>query len=257
VKARWPEAELELLRDTSLLLREVAERTGRPLSSLTKKARDLGISRAFRSGSGLKRGDDNPWSDAELELLHDVSLTLPDVARLVGRPYGAVKAKASRCGVIRRPGWTGGELALLLDISVPLVEVARVTGRPLGTVYGEASLRGVVRGAQRGEQHYRWVGGPNGVDGHRGSDWPEVRLAVLERDGYSCQDCGFSSFNGFGLHVHHVIPYRLRPENDLCWLVTLCNPCHAKRPEHLWTEIPEDIALLLRPGRSGRGEQSA
>lgn len=248
--SRWAEDELALLRDTSLTLAEVAERTGRSLVAVEHKAIRLGIDRSFRVGVGLKRGDDNPWTDAELELLRDVSLSIAEVARTTSRTPDAVKAMASRHGVVRRPGWSEEELALLRDTSLPLVEVARRTGKKLGSVYSEASLRGIVRGAQRGAQHWRWCAG-NYAPTYRGSDWLEVRGQALERDGYTCQDCGLTDFSAQKLHVHHIIPFRFRPVNDLRWLVTLCESCHFKRPEHAWEELPAAVAAQLASDQTG------
>ena len=96
----------------------------------------------------------------------------------------------------------------------------------------------------------------NYSDTYRGPDWREVRLLALERDGYTCQDCGFVNLAGFDLAVHHCIPWRLRQSNALEWLVTLCRSCHSRRPEHAWEAIPEDVLLVLA-GRLDGGDQTA
>jgi group II intron reverse transcriptase/maturase len=56
--------------------------------------------------------------------------------------------------------------------------------------------------------------------------WAEMRLAVLQRDGYHCMECGNSNH----LHVHHIRPRRKggAPRTDN--LKTLCKDCHAKTP---------------------------
>lgn len=206
-------------------------------------------------GSGLKRGDDNPYTEAELVVVRDTRLSLAQVAVQLGRPYGGVKRKASELGIQRRAPWAAWEDALLSDVSVPLVEVARQIGRKIGTVEARASTRGIVRGAQHGPQHYRWCAG-NYAPTYRGSDWLEVRGQALERDGYTCQDCGFTDFSAQKLHVHHMIPFRFQPVNDLRWLVTLCGPCHRRRPEHAWEELPAAVAAQLASDSRG-GEQSS
>jgi hypothetical protein len=246
----WTEAELDLLRDTSLSLAEVAERTGRGLSAVEHKAVRLGADRSFRSGSGLKRGDDHPWTATEREILADVSLSLAQVAELVGRTEAACKRLASKLGIQRRAPWAAWEDALLEDITLKLVEVASLTGRKLGTVEARASLRGIVRGPLSGPRHHRWCAG-NYAPTYRGSDWLEVRGQSLERDGYTCQDCGFADFSAQKLHVHHIIPFRFRPVNELRWLVTLCEPCHFKRPEHAWEELPAAVAAQLASDQTG------
>ena len=68
--------------------------------------------------------------------------------------------------------------------------------------------------------------------------WDQARERALERDGYTCQDCGMGDkehreHTGCGLHVHHRTPYREFDDpdsaNKLSNLVTLCWRCHADR----------------------------
>lgn len=57
--------------------------------------------------------------------------------------------------------------------------------------------------------------------------WAEIRLEVLERDGYECKRCGRDLSGDWDRPtVHHLTP-RFRggrdvPENLVC----LCEPCH-------------------------------
>lgn len=242
---RWTEAELALLRDTSLRIVDVAERTGRTKAAVEHKAAKLGVDRSFRTGCGLIPGNGEAWSEVELAVLRDTSLTLGEVARRTGRTRDAAQIRARSAGIRRYALWREEERALVADVSLTLQQVAELTGRTRSAVAGQARADGVQRGIRYGEGHYNWVGGYSVEQSWRGEDWPVVRVGALERDGYTCQDCGFIRFSGLGLRVHHVIPYRLRPVNDLRWLVTLCKLCHIKRPEHRWQEIPEDVAVLL------------
>lgn len=66
--------------------------------------------------------------------------------------------------------------------------------------------------------------------------WQEFRLRVFERDGWTCQLCGFCSRAHQdapgrldSLHAHHVryLPQRRPWEYALADVVTLCEPCHA------------------------------
>lgn len=72
------------------------------------------------------------------------------------------------------------------------------------------------------------------------------RLYILNRDRWTCQDCGYvSSRKPFAedVLIHHIIPRREggthAPEN----LVTLCRSCHSCRHSTLRRERP----LLYRP----------
>jgi 5-methylcytosine-specific restriction endonuclease McrA len=57
------------------------------------------------------------------------------------------------------------------------------------------------------------------------------RLAVLERDGYICRDCGRVCGSKGEAHADHIIPVKVRPElrhevdNGQC----LCGSCHQKK----------------------------
>jgi 5-methylcytosine-specific restriction endonuclease McrA len=54
-------------------------------------------------------------------------------------------------------------------------------------------------------------------------DWNEVRAIVLERDHYTCQNCGSKE----NLEVHHVIPiYDGGEEFNVDNCITLCHKCH-------------------------------
>ena len=51
------------------------------------------------------------------------------------------------------------------------------------------------------------------------------RGAVLRRDEYSCQSCGFK-FPASNLEVHHVLPKAQGGNDSTRNLTTLCKPCH-------------------------------
>lgn len=59
-------------------------------------------------------------------------------------------------------------------------------------------------------------------------EWDELREFILERDNFTCQDCGFFSLT-IGMAVHHkqqlIHGGDNKPEN----LITLCNKCHRKK----------------------------
>lgn len=63
---------------------------------------------------------------------------------------------------------------------------------------------------------------------------PKVRLAVLERDGFSCCLCGRSArMHGVALEVDHIIPVARGGSNDFSNLQTLCEDCNAGKRDAL------------------------
>lgn len=65
----------------------------------------------------------------------------------------------------------------------------------------------------------------------------EVRVRVLLRDSYTCQDCGQQGLPGHAagrIQVHHIIPYRLCGSHASENLITLCKKCHRLRDREYW-----------------------
>lgn len=64
-----------------------------------------------------------------------------------------------------------------------------------------------------------------------------IRLAVLERDGYACRDCGLkyarvvtkTGRTKVNLELHHIIEFENGGEHTLDNLVTVCRKCHKER----------------------------
>ena len=65
----------------------------------------------------------------------------------------------------------------------------------------------------------------------KGAIYMAWRNAVLERDGYTCQICGYE---GDKLNVHHIVGWidsvELRHETENG--ITLCVPCHMEKHRH-------------------------
>jgi 5-methylcytosine-specific restriction endonuclease McrA len=55
--------------------------------------------------------------------------------------------------------------------------------------------------------------------------YDRLRLAVLERDGWRCQQCGRRS----NLEVHHLRPRSQQGPDSEENLITLCCACHRQR----------------------------
>lgn len=60
-------------------------------------------------------------------------------------------------------------------------------------------------------------------------NWAELRLRVLERDGYRCRKCGANLRGVFYREVHHIIPLARGGTNLLSNLISLCSCCHHKQ----------------------------
>lgn len=87
---------------------------------------------------------------------------------------------------------------------------------------------GVQKGV-RGEKHYRWKGGKNSENQkiRKSIEYKLWRIAVFERDGYTCVWC---YEKGGILNADHIKPFSLFPE--LRFAIdngrTLCLECHKK-----------------------------
>lgn len=69
----------------------------------------------------------------------------------------------------------------------------------------------------------------------RSTFWRRLRLAVLERDNYTCSYCGFRTDDRHQIQVNHVDG---NPENnDITNLETACIHCHAMMHAGLWAGL--------------------
>lgn len=92
------------------------------------------------------------------------------------------------------------------------------------------------KGKHAGELAWNWIPDRTVVlEKHRirsTQEWKNWRMAVFERDKYTCQECGDS---GVYLEPHHIVPIRsdwnklFNTKNG----ITLCRPCHQKT---IWKE---------------------
>ncbi|MCE5212398.1 MAG: HNH endonuclease [Deltaproteobacteria bacterium] len=61
-------------------------------------------------------------------------------------------------------------------------------------------------------------------------NWDEIRRRILDRDSYSCSNCGVKNTT---LHVHHVVPLSCGGKTIDSNLVTLCKDCHKSIHPHM------------------------
>lgn len=64
----------------------------------------------------------------------------------------------------------------------------------------------------------------------RGAAWNKLRLACLERDGWTCQECG-KDLEGADATADHIIPKAAGGEDRLDNLRALCRLCNGKRQD--------------------------
>ena len=113
-----------------------------------------------------------------------------------------------------------------------------LSGRPLSPEHRRAIGRGVKKACIKppindhlvGPNHPNWLGGhsPLRHSLFNNPRYKTFRVAVLERDDWTCQDCGI---RGGKVCVHHIKPWgpypslRYDPDNG----ITLCRSCHYSR----------------------------
>ena len=75
--------------------------------------------------------------------------------------------------------------------------------------------------------------------------WNKKRLAVLQRDQYTCQSCGITSVP---LHVHHMSGYDLIPNEPTTCLISLCETCHtAEHDKHGYPSTQHEYFAYNHP----------
>lgn len=90
-----------------------------------------------------------------------------------------------------------------------------------------------------------------------------LKIAALQRDRYTCQDCGAEGehFGRRQLHVHHVVPVLIGGQHCLSNLITLCAKCHKRRhsdetlariPPARRRSIPIDTCVYYRAMTSAK-----
>ena len=75
--------------------------------------------------------------------------------------------------------------------------------------------------------------------------WNKKRLAVLQRDQYTCQSCGVTNVP---LHVHHMSGYELIPNEPTTCLISLCETCHtAEHDRHGYPSTQHEYFTYNHP----------
>ncbi len=145
--ARWSKAEVRLLKRLFPLrkARQVAEKTGRPLSAVKQKAYSM----------GLETRTNRRWSASEIKIVRTLYLTkdTQKIADRLDRTVEAVMARAGSMGIRktkpRCPPWSKRENALLKklypDRENTTANIARQIGRSVAAIVGRAHILGITR----------------------------------------------------------------------------------------------------------------
>lgn len=98
-----------------------------------------------------------------------------------------------------------------------------------GKVLSEGTKRKIGE-AIRGERHWAWKGGVPRLARWKDADYRAWQRAVFDRDGWTCQHCGYHNKRGEKLHAHHIQSYADHPglRLDVSNGLTLCLDCHMK-----------------------------
>ena len=90
-----------------------------------------------------------------------------------------------------------------------------------------------------GKEHPNWRGGSSlSNKRYSPSEWRKIRLKILERDNFTCKECGKTD-KDIGISnicVDHIFPWRISKDSSDNNLQTLCRSCNVKKikEENIW-----------------------
>ncbi|MDR1561120.1 MAG: hypothetical protein LBS23_02065, partial [Holosporaceae bacterium] len=139
--SKWSTDEINVIRNTSLSHRRVADAIGRTYAAVKKKRQDLGIV--------VKVSDIDYYSDTEIQYIkNNRHLSNPDLARLMGRSVKGLSLKRRHLR-LNPPDitWSEKEVKYLLENYAikSKKKVAEHLKRPLSSVIDKARRLGITR----------------------------------------------------------------------------------------------------------------
>ena len=118
-------------------------------------------------------------------------------------------------------------------------ENSRISATQPGPTALGAALDAVVEAAAHARERM-----PVERTGRPGPLSPDVRKAVLLRDGYTCQWCRAHVSQGYTFEVDHIVPWSAGGSNATDNLRTLCVECNQGRG-NMRTDVATASALLI------------
>jgi transposase-like protein len=229
----WRNASDELickLYKSGLPLSEIYKRTGVPKATVHRIVKDSGyplrvmgrpgnicnpldIVEAYKSGYSFHKIEEefNISQDVVSRILRDNGID----------PRSTVPPKLS----------TDDDLIIsLFQSGMHVVNIAKKLKVGHTTISNRLEEHGINIGYTSGKDHPNWKGGitPELIAARNNSEYDAWRIAVFERDHYTCQDCGDN--RGHNLNAHHKISFA--KDKTLRYVVdngiTLCEICHRK-----------------------------
>lgn len=110
------------------------------------------------------------------------------------------------------------------------VYIAKQFGCTNTTIANRLIHNGIKMHPQTGEHSSNWKGGitPELMAARNNTQYDRWRIAVFERDNYTCQNC--DDRQGHNLNAHHIISFARNKElrYNIDNGITLCAPCHRR-----------------------------
>jgi len=80
-----------------------------------------------------------------------------------------------------------------------------------------------------------------------GKHWirDDLRLAILDRDEWSCVYCGATDH----LSLDHLVPRSKNGHNRPTNLITACKPCNQSKGDKPWKKFVKDPAIIKKVNR--------